>query len=73
MPGPRTPHFALLTVFFPMWNEEEYIERALGSPDRRTLAGLSALLESVGEAMSHSLLPLQGPLSRPLERQRDMA
>jgi glycosyltransferase involved in cell wall biosynthesis len=31
MPGSRTPHFALLTVFFPMWNEEEYIERALAS------------------------------------------
>jgi len=29
MPGSRTPHFSLLTVFFPMWNEEEYIERAL--------------------------------------------
>src|SRR5437868_8016103 len=29
MSGPRTPHFSLLTVFFPMWNEEEYIERAL--------------------------------------------
>jgi glycosyltransferase involved in cell wall biosynthesis len=31
MPGSRTPHFSLLTVFFPMWNEEEYIERALAS------------------------------------------
>jgi glycosyltransferase involved in cell wall biosynthesis len=25
------PNFGLLTVFFPMWNEEEYIERALGA------------------------------------------
>jgi glycosyltransferase involved in cell wall biosynthesis len=24
-----TPRFPLLTVFFPMWNEEEYLERAL--------------------------------------------
>src|SRR5215211_3981183 len=31
MPGSRAPHFSLLTVFFPMWNEEEYIERALGA------------------------------------------
>jgi glycosyltransferase involved in cell wall biosynthesis len=31
MPGSRTPHFSLLTVFFPMWNEEEYIERALAA------------------------------------------
>src|SRR3954468_3682951 len=31
MPGPRTPHFSLLTVFFPMWNEQEYIERALAA------------------------------------------
>src|SRR3954463_13774782 len=31
MPGSGAPHFSLLTVFFPMWNEEEYIERALGS------------------------------------------
>ena len=31
MPGLRSPHFGLLTVFFPMWNEEEYIERALGA------------------------------------------
>ena len=23
------PHFSSLTVFFPMWNEEEYIERAV--------------------------------------------
>src|SRR4051794_6917647 len=29
MPGSGAPHFSLLTVFFPMWNEEEYIERAL--------------------------------------------
>jgi glycosyltransferase involved in cell wall biosynthesis len=26
-----TPRFPLLTVFFPMWNEEEYLERALNS------------------------------------------
>jgi len=25
------PHFGLLTVFFPMWNEEEYLDRALGA------------------------------------------
>jgi glycosyltransferase involved in cell wall biosynthesis len=25
------PNFGLLTVFFPMWNEEEYIERALSA------------------------------------------
>ncbi len=25
------PHFASLTVFFPMWNEEEYIGRAVGA------------------------------------------
>ncbi len=25
------PNFERLTVFFPMWNEEEYIERALGA------------------------------------------
>jgi glycosyltransferase involved in cell wall biosynthesis len=31
MTGTNSPHFPLLTVFFPMWNEEEYIERALGS------------------------------------------
>ena len=31
MSGSRTPHFSLLTVFFPMWNEEEYIDRALHS------------------------------------------
>ena len=23
------PHFSSLTVFFPMWNEEEYIQRAV--------------------------------------------
>src|SRR6478609_6263709 len=31
MSGSSTPHFSLFTVFFPMWNEEEYIERALES------------------------------------------
>ena len=31
MSGSSAPHFSLLTVFFPMWNEEEYIERALES------------------------------------------
>jgi glycosyltransferase involved in cell wall biosynthesis len=31
MPGSRGPHFSLLTVFFPMWNEEEYIERTLNA------------------------------------------
>jgi len=29
MSGSSTPHFSLLTVFFPMWNEEEYIGRAI--------------------------------------------
>jgi glycosyltransferase involved in cell wall biosynthesis len=27
----RAPHFQLLTIFFPMWNEEDYIGRALGA------------------------------------------
>ncbi len=31
MSASGTPRFPLLTVFFPMWNEEEYLERALGS------------------------------------------
>jgi glycosyltransferase involved in cell wall biosynthesis len=31
MPTPTAPEFSLLTVFFPMWNEEVYIERALAS------------------------------------------
>jgi glycosyltransferase involved in cell wall biosynthesis len=31
MSGSRTPQFSLFTVFFPMWNEEEYIHRALHS------------------------------------------
>ncbi len=29
--SPTEPPFKLLTVFFPMWNEEEYIHRALGA------------------------------------------
>lgn len=28
-PAARAPHFQLLSVFFPMWNEEEYLHRAL--------------------------------------------
>jgi glycosyltransferase involved in cell wall biosynthesis len=30
-PSTTTANFALLTVFFPMWNEEAYIDRALGA------------------------------------------
>jgi glycosyltransferase involved in cell wall biosynthesis len=31
MPAGVSPPFSLLSVFFPMWNEEEYIERALSA------------------------------------------
>jgi len=51
MPGSRTPHFSLLTVFFPMWNEEEYIERALGSA--REACGM---LIDAGEIADYELL-----------------
>jgi len=51
MPGPRAPHFSLLTVFFPMWNEEEYIERALGSA--REACGM---LIDAGEIADYELL-----------------
>ncbi|MDY0745753.1 DUF3348 family protein [Paucibacter sp. R3-3] len=37
---------------------DEYIERALGSPDRRTLAGLSALLE-IRAHKHHATAPLR--------------
>jgi glycosyltransferase involved in cell wall biosynthesis len=40
MPEPAPP-FPLLTVFFPMWNEEAYLDRALGSA-REACEGLIA-------------------------------
>ncbi len=31
MKRPDTPHFAKLSIFFPMWNEEDYIRRTLAA------------------------------------------
>jgi glycosyltransferase involved in cell wall biosynthesis len=48
---PSEPPFKLLTIFYPMWNEEEYIHRALG-------AGREAceLLLTAGEIADYELL-----------------
>src|SRR3954451_13774421 len=56
MPGSRTPHFSLLTVFFPMWNEEEYIERALDAARE----ACRTLIEA-GEIGDYELLVIDGP------------
>lgn len=49
--APSEPPFKLLTIFYPMWNEEEYIHRALG-------AGREAcdLLLAAGEIGDYELL-----------------
>lgn len=52
LPLPAVPaQFELLTIFFPMWNEEEYIERALGAAHE----ACSTLVEQ-GEIADYELL-----------------
>jgi glycosyltransferase involved in cell wall biosynthesis len=48
---PETPQFKLLTIFFPMWNEEEYLHRAIGAA-REACESLIA----VGEIADYELL-----------------
>lgn len=45
------PPFKLLTIFFPMWNEEEYIHRAIGAAREAT-----ELLIASGEIADYELL-----------------
>jgi glycosyltransferase involved in cell wall biosynthesis len=52
MPAPTSaPHFAKLSIFFPMWNEEEYIERALTSAREAC-----AMLIDEGEIADYELI-----------------
>ncbi len=52
MPAPTSaPHFAKLSIFFPMWNEEEYIERALTSAREAC-----AMLLDEGEIADYELI-----------------
>ena len=46
-----SPHFSSLTVFFPMWNEEEYIDRAVGAAREAVRALIAA-----GEIGDYELL-----------------
>ncbi len=48
---PPTAHASLLTVFFPMWNEEDYIERALEAAREACLSLIEA-----GEIDDYELL-----------------
>jgi glycosyltransferase involved in cell wall biosynthesis len=50
-PAPAEPNFGLLTIFFPMWNEEDYLDRALGAARE----ACDALLE-LGEIEDYELL-----------------
>jgi glycosyltransferase involved in cell wall biosynthesis len=50
-PNPADPNFGLLTVFFPMWNEEAYLDRALGAAQE----ACSTLVE-LGEIADYELL-----------------
>lgn len=44
-------HFEKLSIFFPMWNEEEYLERALGSAREAC-----AMLIDQGEIADYELI-----------------
>ena len=47
----HVPHFQLLSIFFPMWNEEEYLHRALGAAREAC-----AQLMTMGEIADYELL-----------------
>ena len=55
-----TPRFPLLTVFFPMWNEEEYLERALDAARE----ACRTLIE-VGEIGDYELLVIDDASTAP--------